>query len=250
MRKLILGSVLVAGLPVQALAGSGHALHQDGAVRSELNRELDPNFDILAAHVHANGRIVTFHMSVAGEAGETRPEGVGQMAGSTILSYVWPTRLDPTAVGFEGGDGILALVATSHPDFDDTPLFDEDGDGDVANDGETWHSHWVVLRPNAACGDGALSVQDIPAGTSPSMPVTWPGVPIYIDSPGYSPLRNGGEITINVAFSDAVDVEGLAYDGVTSALRINQNVHAPLACVVDILDVASGDLSLPGRLGN
>ena len=56
------------------------------------------------------------------------------------------------------------------------------------------------------------------------------------------------EITLNVAFADESTVETLSYDGVTSALRVNQNVHAPLLCVVDVFDVASGDLSLPGKL--
>ncbi len=139
-------------------------------------------------------------------------------------------------------------MATSHPDFDDTPLFDEDGDGDLLNDGAKWHSHWVVLTPNEACGAGALSVQDIPDGTNPKMPATWPGLPIYIDSPGFSPVLEAEEITLNVAFADESTVETLSYDGVTSALRVNQNVHAPLLCVVDVFDVASGDLSLPGKL--
>ena len=37
-------------------------------------------------------------------------------------------------------------------------------------------------------------------------------------------------------------------DGVTSALRVNEHIHAPLLCVTDIFDIASGDLSLPGVL--
>lgn len=165
-------------------------------------------------------------------------------------SYVWPTSLEPASVGFEGGKGILALAATSHPDFDDTPLFDEDGDGDVGNDGAKWHSHWVVLTPNDACGPGDLSVQDIPDGANPKMPATWPGLPLYIDSPGFSPVLDEQEITINVSFSDASVVDGLKYDGVTSALRVNQSIHAPLLCVVDVFDIASGDLSLPGELAD
>ncbi|WP_157202645.1 hypothetical protein [Calidithermus chliarophilus] len=39
-----------------------------------------------------------------------------------------------------------------------------------------------------------------------------------------------------------------AYDGVTAALRVNAGLHSPLLCVSDVFDVASGDLSLPGRL--
>jgi hypothetical protein len=248
MLKSILGSLLITALPGAALADSGHALDQKGAVQSAENPEIDPNFDILAAHVHREGRVVTFHMTLSGTAGETVPEPHGALAGAPVQSYVWPTSLAPDSVGFEGGQGILALVATSHPDFDDTPLFDEDGDGDLKNDGAMWHSHWVVLTPNEACGPGALSVQDIQDGATPKMPATWPGLPIYIDSPGYSPVLAGEEITISVAFADEGLVEDLKYDGVTSALRVNQNVHAPLLCVVDVFDVASGDLSLPGKL--
>ena len=144
--------------------------------------------------------------------------------------------------------GILALAATSHPDFDDTPLYDENSDGDPANDGVVWHSHWVVLTPTEACGPGALAVRDIPEGATPDMPATWPGLPIFLDSPGFSPLFDGPEIAVKVAFARNVGLEGVAYDGVTSALRVNANVHSPLLCVVDVFDVASGDLSLPGKL--
>lgn len=251
MLKSVLGSLIVAGLPAVALAGGDHgdhAVNQKGAVLSPENVEVDQTYDILAAHVHRKGRVVTFHMTLNGKAGESQPVATGAFGGSGIQTYVWPTSLDPSSVGFEGGKGVLALVAAIHPDFDDTPLFDESGDGDVSNDGDTWHSHWVVLTPNDACGQGALSVQDIPNGAAPKMPATWPGVPIYIDSPGFSPVFDGPEVAINVAFDDPSVVDGMTYDGVTSALRINQNIHAPLACVVDVFDVASGDLSLPGKV--
>ncbi|GAB2183989.1 hypothetical protein [Roseibium sp. LAB1] len=253
MSKSISQSLLIAGvcaiaLPVAALADSSHALHQTGAVLSPENQEIDPNYDILAAHVHREGRVVTFHMTLKGTAGATVPTANGALAGAPVQSYVWPTSLKPETVGFEGGNGILALVATSHPDFDDTPLFDEDGDGDLLNDGAKWHSHWVVLTPNEVCGAGALSVQDIPEGASPKMPATWPGLPIYIDSPGFSPVLEAEEITLNVAFADESAIASFSYDGVTSALRVSQSVHAPLLCVVDVFDVASGDLSLPGKV--
>ncbi|GAA0775225.1 hypothetical protein E1180_01170 [Roseibium denhamense] len=251
MFKNIPGLALIAAAPAIALADGGHshqAIHQTGAVVSAENSEIDQSFDILAAHVHREGRIVTFHMTLKGTAGETVPERHGDLGGAPVLSYVWPTSLSPETVGFEADGGILALAATSHPDFDDTPLFDEDGDGDVGNDGANWHSHWVVLAPNEACGDGALGVKDIPEGTTPNMPATWPGLPIYIDSPGYTPVLKAEEITINVGFEDPAVVENMSYDGVTSALRVNQSIHAPLLCVVDVFDVASGDLSLPGRV--
>lgn len=234
-----------------AFAGENHASHavnQEGAVISAADTSKVAAFDILAAHVHRKGRTVTFHMTTNGKAGSETPKPAGQLAGAPVLSYVWPTSLDPSTVGFEGKTGILALAATSHPDFDDTPLYDEDGDGDSTNDGKKWHSHWVVLTPTKACGDGALGVRDIPEGETPKMPATWPGLPIFIDSPGFSPLFDGPEVKINVSFADAEAIVGASYDGVTSALKVNANVHAPLLCVTDIFDVASGDLSLPGKV--
>ena len=253
MKRYVLASAAVLALTTAAYADGGHkshAIHQDGAVKSAADKAKVASFDILAAHVHRNGRIVTFHMTTNGVAGADKPEATGTFGGSSVYSYVWPTSLDPSVVGFEGKTGILALAATSHPDFDDTPLYDEDGNGDPTNagDGAKWHSHWVVLTPTEACGKGALGVRDIPEGETPAMPATWPGVPIFLDSPGFTPLFDGPEIRINVSFKDAEAIAGASYDGVTSALKVNANVHAPLLCVADVFDVASGDLSLPGKV--
>ena len=74
-------------------------------------------------------------MTTDGKAGAVTPEPVGELGGAPVHAYVWPTSVDPSVVGFEGKTNILALAATSHPDFDDTPLFDENADGDPANDG-------------------------------------------------------------------------------------------------------------------
>jgi len=239
-------ALLLSTLP--AFADGGHAIHQDGAVISPAEAAKTASFDILAAHVHRDGRVVTFHMTTNGVAGADTPEPVGELGGAPVYAYVWPTSLDPSVVGFEGKTGILALAATSHPDFDDTPLIDENADGDPANDGLAWHSHWVVLTPTDECGLGALGVRDIPEGETPAMPATWPGLPIYIDSPGYAPLFDGPEVIVNVPFTDASIITGASYDGVTSALKVNANIHAPLLCVTDVFDVASGDLSLPGTV--
>lgn len=253
MNRFCFAALLAPAVPLTAVAGDDHASHavnQKDAVLAEVHDGIAPAFDILAAHVHREGRVITFHMTTNGVAGETTPEATGAFGGSAIWAYVWPTDLSPSVVGFEADTGILALAATNHPDFDDTPLFDENADGDTGNDGGHWHSHWVVLVPNEECGPDALSVRDVPDGAEPAMPATWPGVPLFLDSPGYTPVFDGQEITINVTLSatgaDAID--GAAYDGVTSALRVNADLHAPLACVADVWDVASGDLSLPGRV--
>lgn len=227
---------------------SGHAIIQDGAILSKSDNTKIASFDILAAHVHRDKNVVTFHMTTNGIAGANKAKSAGQLGGAPAHAYVWPTSLDASTVGFDEGAGILAIVAATHPDFDDTPLYDENLDGDVANDGNVWHSHWVVLAPTEACGPGALAVKDIPEGTEPKLPATWPGFPILLDSPGFTPVFDGPEVKINVAFNQDIDLEGVSYDGVTAALKVNVDVHAPLFCVSDVFDIASGDLSLPGKV--
>lgn len=239
-------STLLFALPV--LADGNAAIDQTGAIKSPADKSKLASFDILAAHVHREGRTVTFHMTTNGKAGSDKPKVVGQLGGSSVYGYVWPTSLDPSVVGFEGKSGILALAATSHPDFDDTPLYDENNDGNLTNDGSLWHSHWVVLAPTKSCGEGALAVKDIPKGEAPKLPATWPGLPIFIDSPGYTPQFKGAEIRVTVPLNDQDAAAGANYDGVTAAMRVNANIHAPLLCVTNVFDVASGNLSLPGTI--
>ena len=205
-------------------------------------------FDIVHAKVTASDNSLTFSMKVSKEAGKSTPIPTGKLEGSNVFSYVWPTKIDSSAVGFDKEQGILSMAITSHPDFDDTPLFDENGDGNLTNDGTVWHSHWVILVPDDACGKGALKVKDIPAGSSLNLPLTWPGLPILLDSPGYSPIISDQQVSVSVPFKNAKSLKGIAFDGVTSGLRVNESAHAPLLCVVDVFDVASGDLSLPGKV--
>jgi len=106
----------------------------------------------------------------------------------------------------------------------------------------------VVLGPNEACGPGALKVQDIPDGATPHLPQTWPALPLLIDSPGYAPKLAGSEVTVPVPASVLGDAAEVGFDGVTAGLQVNASAHAPLLCVTEVLDVASSDLSLPGRI--
>ena len=200
-----------------------------------------PAFDIIKTDIKIDTakNWLSFSMQVSGKAGAVKPTKTGKFAGSQVFSYVWPTKIDPSEVGFDQGAGILALAVTSHPDFDDVPLFNIKG--------AEWHSHWVVLVEDEACGKGALKVKDIPAGTKPRLPKTWPGVPILVDSPGYPPVFKGGTVNIRVPFTDVSLFKGVAFDGVTAGLQINASAHQPLLCVANVFDVASGDLSLPGK---
>jgi hypothetical protein len=223
------------------------AASHTGGIKTDAAKGVRAPFDIVHTKISTQGNVAVFHIAVSGKAGGSRPAASGKLAGSSVFSYVWPTSIDPAVVGFEPKAGILAMAVTSHPDFDDTPLHDENGDGDVGNDGDLWHSHWVVLQPDDACGKGALKVVDIPAGAKPRLPKTWPGLPLLLDSPGWSPTFKGDRLEVRVPFDDIGAVKESRFDGVTAGLRVNASVHAPLLCVVDVFKVASGKLSLPGQ---
>lgn len=236
---------LLTGL---AGAVSAHDTGHNAGLAVKASQAVKAPFDIVHTRISTEGNTAVFHMAVSGEAGASRPAKSGKLAGSSVFSYVWPTSLDPSVIGFEPKAGILAFAVTSHPDFDDTPLFDENGDGKLDNDGDLWHSHWVVLQPDAACGKDALKVVDIPEGAKPRLPKTWPGLPILIDSPGWSPTFKNETVEVRVPLDDIGAVEAGSFDGVTAALRVNASVHNPLLCVADVFKVASGDLSLPGKV--
>ncbi len=231
-----IAATVAFGLATQAAYAHDH----HGGIHAKANKAVKADFDIFHAKITTEGNIATFHIAVSGKAGKTKPNKVGKLAGSTVFSYVWPTTIDPSVVGFETKSGILAFAVTSHPDFNDTPLF--------AGGGGEWHSHWVVLAPDAACGQDALKVVDIPAGTKPKLPKTWPGLPLLIDSPGWNPIFKGNTLEVKVPFDDIGVVTASGFDGVTAALRVNASVHAPLLCVANVFKVASGDLSLPGKV--
>lgn len=247
--KTILTSLFLGTLALGA-ASSASLAHgpESGGVVAPAGNGVAAPFDIIHARISTEGNVAVFHMGVSGVAGTSKPTPSGALAGSDVFSYVWPTTIDTAEVGFEKDAGILALAVTAHPDFDDTPLFDENGDGKLDNDGDLWHSHWVVLTPDNTCGAGNLKVKDIPEGAKPRLPRTWPGLPILIDSPGWSPVISADTVEVRVPFDTIGVVEVAGFDGVTAGLRINQSVHAPLLCVVDVFDVASGDLSLPGKV--
>jgi hypothetical protein len=225
-----------------------HTTKHSGGIKVAANNSVKASFDIIHSKITTEGNEAIFHMAVSGKAGESKPMTSGKLAGSQVFSYVWPTTLDPSVVGFEAKSGILSFAVTAHPDFDDTPLFDENADGDLKNDGNIWHSHWVVLQNDPACGEGALKVVDIADGAKPALPITWPGLPILIDSPGWSPSINEEHVEVRVPFENISAVKSARFDGVTAALRVNESVHNPLLCVANVFKVASGDLSLSGKV--
>lgn len=79
------------------------------------------DFDIFHTKITTEGNVAVFLSAVSARAGKSLPRKFGKLAGSSVFSYVWPTTIDPSAVGFEPKSGILAFAVTAHPDFDDIP---------------------------------------------------------------------------------------------------------------------------------
>jgi len=77
------------------------------------------------------------------------------------------------------------------------------------------------------------------------LPATAPYLPIALDSPGMSPILDGRTARITVPLSNGEDI---SFDAVTAELQVNENGEAPLLCITGVHDIASGDLSLPGRV--
>lgn len=208
-------------------------------ILSEPSDALLASFDIIETRIVTKGEVAIFTTRVRGTAGADKPEATGKFEGSNVYAYVWPTSLNSAEIGFEVDQGIVALAVTFHPDFDDA------ANGGVNRD--VWHPHWVVLAPDAACG-GGLKVIDIPAGTTPKVPPTWPKVPLLIDSPDYPTEFIGETVEVAIPLSLIGGIAGAAFDGVTAGLKVNADLHAPLLCVENVFKVASGDLSLPGMV--
>lgn len=240
-RGALAAATAALALSAAATGTAAQTPHRHGGIETPRGNAAVADFDIVRAGITAERDQAVFRIQVAGEAGSTRPRETGRFASSDVYAYVWPTTLDSGIVGFDPGQGILALAVTFHPDFDD-------GAPGRERNRHVWHSHWVVLGPDAACGPGALKVQDLPRDRHPRVPGDWPGVPLMISSPDLPPTFSGDTIEVRVPMAELPGLREARFDGVTAGLRVNGNLHAPLLCVSGVFDVASGDLSLPGRV--
>lgn len=204
---------------------------------------IDPAFDISGASVvyHDDIESLVFEQRVVGDAGSVAPDPAGQLDGAPVLGYVFPTTLAPTDVGFGDVEGTLALAATSHPDFDDTPLWDEDNNGNYRDDGVVYHSHWVVLVDDERAPAGLAARQaDADAVLPPTAPME-----MYLDSPGFNIVRRGEAIRIVVPLQRVNGRRDFAFDAVTALMRVDASDALPLLGVEEVYEVLSGDLSLP-----
>ncbi len=244
MKRAFLYKTLFGILAVYALLGCANDDHYDGKVPSNI----ESDFDIVSASATYDNVLeqIVMKISVAGVAGNTVPMPAGQMDGAPVLGYVFPTTLKSGDVGFGDTEGIVAMALTSHPDFDDTPLWDENNDMNYLNDGIVWHSHWVLLNDDARV-NGNLSVKQFdPNDISVVLPPTNPGMPMYMDSPGFQVIQNGNEIKVVFPTSAVNNVTDFNFDGVTVLMQVNTSDSSlPLLGVYEVYDIASGNLSLP-----
>lgn len=188
--------------------------------------------------------LLTFTLDVAGDAGATTVTAHGAVDGAPVLGYVVPTSLPPEAVGFAAGEGIVALAITAHPDFDDTPFWDENFDHDYTNDGAEWHTHWVLVGPDDRVPGGlAVLAAD---GADAIVPPTNPGLPIALDSPGFPVRLDGATMTVAVPVARIRGERDFTFDAASVYLEVNtEDTSRPFLGVYDVYGVLSGDLSLP-----
>jgi len=208
----------------------------------------DDNFSIIKARVTHDEHLgqTIWEITVKGTAGATTPTPVGQLNGAPVLGYVFPTSLKSSDVGFGETEGIVALALTSHPDFDDTPLWDENNDQIFDNDGIVWHPHWVILGKDDRV-EGGLSVKQFDkAKEVVVLPPTNPGMPMYMDSPGFPVLTKGNSIRVVVPDYRINNQHSFNFDAVTCFMKVNtEKSDKPMLGVYEVYSVASGDLSLP-----
>jgi len=189
---------------------------------------------------------VVMEMTVEGKAGGTPAREQGQLDGAHVVGYVFPTSLKPGDVGFSKADGIVALALTSHPDFDDTPLWDENIDGNYDNDGVVWHPHWVLLVDDKRVAGGLSVRQFNPEKNDVTLPPTAPGMPMFMDSPGFNVVEDGNTIRVIVPAFRLSGKTEFDFDAVTAFMKVNtSNKEFPMLGVYEVYSVASGDLSLP-----
>lgn len=190
--------------------------------------------------------LLIFEQKVAGNMGNTLPTAAGQLDTAPVLGYVFPTTLKPENVGFNATEGIVALAVTSHPDFDDTSLWDEDNDADYSNDGVIWHTHWVILTEDKRV-PGGLSVKEFNQEDSiVVLPPTNPGMDMYMDSPGFSVVSQQDSFKVLVPAQRVNNNLDFKFDGVTAYMEVNtSDRNRPLLGVYQVYSVLSKDLSLP-----
>ena len=81
------------------------------------------------------------------------------------------------------------------------------------------------------------------------LPPTNPGMPMYMDSPGFPVVTKGNMIMVIVPDYRMNNQTDFTYDGVAAFMKVNtSNMDLPMLGVYEVYSVASGDLSLPYKV--
>jgi hypothetical protein len=125
-------------------------------------------------------------------------------------------------------------------------LWDETADGDYANDGLLWHTHWVLVGPDERVSGGLAVIQVAEADVSDVLPPTAPGLPLFLDSPGFPVTLREGTVQVVVPAPRVGDETAFNFDAASAYLQVNtSDPERPMLGVYDVYGVLSGDLSLP-----
>ena len=104
----------------------------------------------------------------------------------------------------------------------------------------------MVLTEDTRVDGGLSVVQFDPADSTVVLPPTNPGMPMYMDSPGFHISEREGEIHCVVPAFRVNGRRDLNFDGITARMQVNtSDPDRPLLGVYEVWDVANGDLSLP-----
>jgi hypothetical protein len=183
-----------------------------------------------------------FSVYTEGSAGTKTVTPLGQVDGAPVLGYVFPTTIDPINVGFKNIDNAtIALAVTTHPDFDDTPLWDENNNTNYQDDGAVYHTHWVAL---VADDDSAAGLSVPSSFNSSDLPPTAP-MPMYLDSPNFHAFAQGNLLRIIVPSKRVNGVTAFNFDSVTAGMNVDLSGEGPVLRVNEVFDILSGNLTLP-----
>ncbi|MEZ4273299.1 MAG: hypothetical protein R3C68_18225 [Myxococcota bacterium] len=212
--------------------------------RSPASYATEPSLQATSLAVSYDAKLdsVVFEITTAGDAASVVPTKAGQVDGAPVLGYVFPTTLQPQWVGFGDVAGTVALAVTSHPDFDDTPLWDENGSEAYDDDGAIYHSHWVVLHEDGRAPAGIAVVQ---SNTTSTLPPTAP-MPMYLDSPGFTVIEDGSRVRVLVPADRIQRQFDFKTGALTAFMQVDATGSSPLLAVHEILSqLNEGEVNTP-----
>ncbi|MGV3661481.1 MAG: hypothetical protein ACO1TE_14930 [Prosthecobacter sp.] len=241
MKKFSLSALVLLSF-ITTLLACDVKLHNDPAFASSASLKIK---DVSVEH-NKELDLMVFSMELEGPAGKVVPQAFGQLDGAPVLAYVFPTTLKAADVGMGEAEGIVALAITSHPDFDDTPLWDENENGRYDDDKVTWHTHWALLAKDDRV-PGGLAVKEFKKeDKSVVLPPTNCGMPMYLDAAGHSVVERGNTLRAIVPATYLRHKTSFNFDGVTCYMQVNTSCMArPMLGVYAVYSVASKNLSLP-----